>query len=158
MPVTFTKAKLPFGWLGNMTRYPLNFEGQQWHTAEALFQALRFQDLQVREAIRVERSPMRAKMIAHAHADQMTVEPASAADLANMELVLRLKLAQHPKLQQALLETCDQQIIEDVTRRTGSGRHAFWGMALRSGEWVGENALGKIWMKLREELKASDKR
>ena len=29
----------------------------------------------------------------------------------------------------------------------------FWGAVLKDGEWMGENLLGKLWMKLREELK-----
>jgi predicted ATP-grasp superfamily ATP-dependent carboligase len=42
MPITFTKTSLPFGWLGNMAPYPIEYLEKTWRTAEALFQALRF--------------------------------------------------------------------------------------------------------------------
>jgi predicted NAD-dependent protein-ADP-ribosyltransferase YbiA (DUF1768 family) len=153
MPITFTSVDLPFGWLGNMSRHALKYKRKTWRSAEALFQALRFKNAKIREAIREQKSPMWAKFTAKGHADKMTVVPESAQDLANMELVLRLKLKQHPDLKDALLATGHETIIEDVSNRPAGGRHAFWGMALVGGEWKGDNALGKLWMKLREELR-----
>ena len=41
MPITFTEVDLPFGWLGNMVRFPVKYGGKWWKTTEALFQALR---------------------------------------------------------------------------------------------------------------------
>jgi predicted NAD-dependent protein-ADP-ribosyltransferase YbiA (DUF1768 family) len=151
MPITFTKSKLPYGWLGCMSAFPLEYNNQTWKTAEALFQALRFDDESIREQIRNERSPMGAKIKAKQHAEWMTVEPASEQDLQNMEMVLRLKIQQHPQLATELKNTGTETIIEDVTNRP-NGRHVFWGMALKDGEWKGENTLGKIWMKIREGL------
>jgi predicted NAD-dependent protein-ADP-ribosyltransferase YbiA (DUF1768 family) len=68
-----------------------------------------------------------------------------------MEAVLRLKLGQHPDLKGQLLATRDEEIIEDCTSRP-RGNALLWGAALRDGAWVGENRLGRLWMKLREEL------
>ena len=42
--ISFTKVSLPFGWLGNMSPFPILYEGKEWKTTEALFQALRFDD------------------------------------------------------------------------------------------------------------------
>jgi predicted NAD-dependent protein-ADP-ribosyltransferase YbiA (DUF1768 family) len=71
-----------------------------------------------------------------------------------MELVLWLKLEQHPDLEEKLLGTGESQIVEDCSRRPhGSG--LFWGAALQDVRWVGENRLGKLWMKLREELRSA---
>ena len=62
--IAFTKVKLPFGWLGNMSPHPIIFWDKEWRTAEALFQAGRFvTDDPIREEIRAEASPMSAKMI-----------------------------------------------------------------------------------------------
>jgi ribA/ribD-fused uncharacterized protein len=153
MSVTFTKVKKPHGWLGNMAPFPVHYLGLEWRTTEALFQALRFDDPAIREEIRAQRSPMAAKMAARRHPERMVVVPGSPRDLESMELCLRLKLEQHPHLQEELLRTGDEIIIEDVTRRSTAGRHLFWGMALRDGEWVGENHLGRLWMRLRAELR-----
>lgn len=80
----------------------------------------------------------------------MVVEPCSAQDVANMEMVLRLKLRCHPDLARQLDATGDAQIVEDATSRA-RGRNLFWGAAWKDGEWVGENLLGVLWMRLRDE-------
>jgi predicted NAD-dependent protein-ADP-ribosyltransferase YbiA (DUF1768 family) len=124
----------------------------EWPSAEALFQAMRFADPLIREEIRQQRSGMGAKIVAKKNADKMVVTPLSLLDLKNMEYVLRLKLEQHTELKELLKATGDEVIVEDVTRRSSPGRHTFWGMALKDGEWQGENTLGKMWMLLRFEL------
>ncbi|MHC2069773.1 NADAR family protein [Bremerella sp. T1] len=149
--ILIRKVKDEYGWLGNMSPFPVLYEGKKYRTTEALFQALRFDDEKIIESIREQKSPMAAKMIAKKHKDRMVVEPLSRDDLDNMRLVLRLKLLQHPKLRTFLLATGDQEIVEDCTKRPrGSG--LFWGAANRDGEWVGENWLGRLWIKLRTEL------
>lgn len=151
MPITFTKVKLTHGWLGNMAPFGMLHDDKLWFSAEALFQALRFNNNSIKEEIRAAKSPMTAKMIAKREKANMVVVPQSEQDLANMEMVLRLKLKQHLPLKQLLLATGDEVIIEDCTNRpTGSG--PFWGAVLTDGEWVGENTLGKLWMKIRAEV------
>jgi len=149
--IPFTKVALPFGWLGNMAPYPVTYAGKAWRTTEALFQALRFEDESVREAIREKKSPMAAKMVAKARKSQMVVEPMGPADLDNMRLVLRLKLQAHPALKRELLATGGAQIVEDCSRRPHGSVH-FWGAALQEGQWVGKNWLGRLWMGLRDSL------
>jgi ribA/ribD-fused uncharacterized protein len=156
MAISFTKVALPHGWLGNMAPSPVQYDGKRWKTTEALFQALRFRDDAVKEAIRDQRSPMSVKMLARRHLKRgaNVVVPRSEQDLANMEMVLRLKLEQHQELRQKLLDIGDETIIEDCTNRPG-GSGKFWGATFKDGQWVGENWLGKLWMKLRQELRES---
>ena len=149
--IRFTKVALPYGWLGNMSPFPLEFGGKQWRTSEALFQALRFKDQAIQELIREEKSPMGAKFIMKAHKEHMTIEPHSKKDVMNMKMCLKLKLQQHPSLVEELINTGDKIIIEDVTARGDKGGNLFWGAMLVDGEWVGENTLGKLWMDLRKE-------
>ncbi len=150
--ILIRKVKEEFGWLGNMSPHPVEFEGKTYRTTEALFQALRFDDAVIVEAIQEQKSPMAAKMKAKKYRSRMVVEPLSDTDLDNMRLVLRLKIEQHPKLRNDLLATGDQEIVEDCTKRPrGSG--LFWGAALQNEKWVGENWLGWLWMELRDELR-----
>ena len=149
--IGFTKVALPYGWLGNMSPFPLEFGGKQWRTSEALFQALRFKDQAIQELIREEKSPMGAKFIMKAHKEHMTIEPHSKKDVMNMKMCLKLKLRQHPSLVEELINTGDKIIIEDVTARGDNGGNLFWGAMLVDGEWVGDNTLGKLWMDLRKE-------
>lgn len=150
--ILIRKVKDEFGWLGNMSPYPVKHNGMTYRTTEALFQALRFDDEEIKEAIREQKSPMAAKMKAKKNKDRMVVVPLSGEDLEIMRLVLRLKLLQHPILRDDLLATADEEIVEDCTKRS-SGSGLFWGAALRNGEWIGENWLGLLWMELRNELK-----
>jgi ribA/ribD-fused uncharacterized protein len=156
MPIAFNKTRSPFGWLGNMSRHAIRHAGRVWPTAEHLFQALRFEDEAVREAVRAEPNPFRAKLLAKAESVRMAVSPCSENDVSNMQLVLRLKMEQHPELQERLLQTGHEEIIEDCTGRV-RGNALFWGAARKDGSWAGENRLGRLWMKLREELVAASR-
>mgnify|MGYP002520092451 CR=1 FL=1 len=60
-----------------------------------------------------------------------------------MEDLLRLKLEQNPYVKKKLLQTGDYLIVED------SPKDDFWGWGPNRD---GNNQLGKLWMKLREEL------
>lgn len=150
--IAFTKSKLPYGWMGNMSPYPVSFMGKNWRTTEALFQALRFDDESIQELIRAEKSPMGAKLKAKSMADKMTVAQLSVQDIKNMELCVRLKIEQYPKLKQQLIDTGEAYIYEDVTKRGDKGSNLTWGAMLINETWIGENTLGEIWMKVRSEL------
>ena len=153
MTIIIGKVKDEGGCWGNMAPFPVIRNGIRWLTTEALFQAMRFFDAEIQEEIRGEKSPMGAKMKAKKHKQHMVVEPLSEDDLKHMRLCLRLKIDQHPELKQMLLDSGDEFIVEDCTKRQrGSG--LFWGAALIGEEWVGKNWLGKLWMELRTELMA----
>lgn len=152
--ISFTKVRLPYGWLGNMSPFPINFAGKEWCTTEALFQAMRFNDPEIQEEIRSQKSPMAAKLVAKGKVEKMVVKQLSEQDLDNMMTCIKLKVEQHPELKQQLLETGNARIIEDVTNRGRKGSNLFWGALLNeNGEWEGTNALGELWMILREELR-----
>jgi len=152
--ISFTKTELPYGWLGNMFAAPITYQCQIWLTSEALFQALRFEDVTIREMIRNNKSPMGAKMVAKPKEVKMkrVVEPMSEEDIDNMRLCLRLKFDQHSELREKLLKTGDHIIFEDVSARHGA-RHKFWGAVLTDNGLDGQNMLGKLLMELREELR-----
>ena len=150
--ISFTKVKLPYGWLGNMSPYPVQYDGVWWLTAEALFQALRFPpDSPVRKIIHGQKAPMAAKMLARKHRAERTVEPLSEQDFANMRLCLQLKAKAHRTIREQLMATGDKILVEDVSSRPR--KNDPWGMKLVGGTWKGENLLGNIWMELRAELK-----
>lgn len=153
--ISFNKNNDPYGWLSNMSPFPVEYEGKTWPTTEHLFQALRFKDQAIREQIRMNRSPMGAKFCARHHITNMVVVPTTEEDMANMRKVLRLKVDQHPGLLTQLLAT-DGRIVEDCTTRP-KGTATFWGAVLVNGEWFGQNVLGKMWMEIRDEAKAAKK-
>ena len=155
--ISFTKTELPYGWLGNMFAAPITYQGQIWRTCEALFQALRFEDVTIREMIRNEKSPMAAKMVAKRkeYMTKRVVEPMSMEDIDNMMLCLRIKFDQHRGLRDKLLKTKDNIIFEDVSARNRA-RHKFWGTVKTDRKLDGNNMLGKLLMELRVEIKNED--
>lgn len=151
--ITIRKNKDPYGWMSNMSPYPINFGGDIYKTTEALFQALRFDDKAIQEAIRLENNPMAAKGVMCNNHDKMVIKKHSEMDVINMRQCLLLKLIQHPKLLNELLNTGDNLIVEDVTSRGDKNGNLFWGAMLVNDEWVGKNTLGKLWMELRDKYK-----
>ncbi len=150
MPViSFSSVNLPWGFLGNMSPYPILYDGKEWRTSEALFQALRFNDEELRELIRDQKSPMAAKMIAKKHRDKMMVIPMSHEDINLMRFVLKLKFDSHPIIKDKLLNSGEYTIIEDIGNRRGE-RHLFWGMHKAGDTWIGTNTMGKLLMELRD--------
>jgi ribA/ribD-fused uncharacterized protein len=150
--IEFTKVDLPYGWLGNMYASPIQFEGKEWLTTEALFQALRYDSEEIREAIRKEKSPMGAKMKAKSFKSQMRVVPMGEEDVDNMKKVVRMKFKQYTILKSKLIITGEHILVENIGNRNGE-RHLFWGMKKVNGEWIGNNMMGKILMEIREEMK-----
>jgi len=65
--------------------------------------------------------------------------------VAVVEEILRAKVVQHPEAQEALRKSGNEDIVED------SPTDYFWG---EGADGSGQNMLGKIWMKLRDETQA----
>ena len=149
--IGFTKVALPYGWLGNMSPHPIFWGGRTWKTSEALFQAMRFSDEEVKDLICAEKSPMGAKFRAKANKEKYAISPLSEEDFKNMDLCIKLKLDNHPELRDLLKATGDAILFEDVSSRA-RGNNLVWGAILKDGELIGENRLGEIWMKFRASL------
>lgn len=146
MVINFTASRLPYGWMGNMSPFPIKFGDDTYRTTEALFQALRFSDNDIKALIREEKSPMGVKLVAKARVLEMTIVRLSNTDVLNMRMCITLKLQQHLQLVVELLATGDKPIYEDVTKRGDKGSNLFWGAMLVDGEWIGKNVVGNIWM------------
>lgn len=144
--VSFRRNKDKFGAFGNMYPTPIMFDGVEWRTTEALFQALRFSPSHpAREEIRNQPSPIIAKRVAKEQEGAMHIQQKSSKDLDNMLFVLILKAAQHNWVWHLLKSTGTKLIIEDV----GSRKDRFWGAAFVNGKWEGGNYLGECWMALK---------
>lgn len=149
--IWFKKVAEEFGWMGNMAPYPIKFDGKVWLTSEALFQSMRYDDDSVKEMIRVEKSPMGAKMKSKKYKGQMVVVPMSELDVENMRKCVKMKFDQHPQLKKALIQTGMSPIYENIGNRNGE-RHTFWGVKkLSENAADGNNMMGRILMDLRDE-------
>ena len=130
--------------LDNFASFGLIYEGTRFHTVEHAYQAYKFKDtsLEVFNEIVNCLSADEARRIAHRNEDKV-VSNWNSIKVELMEKFLRAKLEQNPQVKKKLLETKNYLICED------NPIDSFWGIG---EDKKGRNELGKIWMKLREEL------
>ena len=131
--------------LDNFSSFAIMYNGESYPTIEHAYQAGKFakHHPKIAAQIRVAISAYESKKIAERNANKKDPE-FDNFKVALMEELLRLKLAQHPYVKTKLLETGDYPICEDSPKDT------FWGIG---ADKKGRNELGKLWMKLREELR-----
>lgn len=119
-------------------------------TSEELYQACRFPySVEVQKLIIEQKSPMTAKMKSKPFRSQ-TRHDWEKVKVTIMRWCLRVKLACNwVKFRELLLATGDKPIVED------SHRDRFWGAVAQDNETLsGVNAIGRLLMELREELKS----
>ena len=116
-------------------------------TAEHAYQAAKFTDINVIMAIMLAPSAHEAKQIAKEHAHLKRADW-NEVKIPVMEEILRAKLSQHAYVRETLEKTGKIMIVEN------SPTDSFWG---RGPDWKGQNHLGKIWMRLRKQMRVSGK-
>lgn len=133
--------------LSNFSSFQVDWRGRRWPTSEHAYQAAHFFDTAPKfvEIIFKLRSAHDAYKFAKANADKA---PANWENIkvGIMEDICRHKLRQNEYVRQKLLETGDLPLVED------SEKDACWGWG---PSYDGRNELGKIWMRLRDELNGS---
>jgi hypothetical protein len=140
MPIKFYTPK--FYIFNNFSAHAIEFGGKLYPTCEHAYQAAKCTDSKGQEAIRNARSPLEAKRLANETYGAARDPDWGNKKVAVVEEILRAKLAQHPEAQEALKESGHEDIVED------SPTDYFWG---EGADGSGQNMLGKLWMKLRDE-------
>lgn len=125
----------------NFSSFAVYIWNRLWMTSEHAYQAAKFDNEEIRTEIRSARSAHDAKQIAKRHKADCRPDW-DAMKVSVMEDILRAKLDQHEFIQNMLDKSGSRTIIEN------SPRDSFWGWG--PGK-VGQNNLGKLWMKLRDE-------
>ncbi len=129
----------------NFSSFGFIYRGIKYPTVEHAYQAMKFVDTAPEIAMQITEclSADQAKRIAFANQDKQRKDW-KVVNVSIMEELLIAKLEQNPYVKQKLLETKDYIICED------SPKDDFWGIGPNRD---GRNELGKLWMKLRNELK-----
>jgi ribA/ribD-fused uncharacterized protein len=146
MTGAITSFRGDYDFLSNFYPSEVEMEGATYPTVEHAFQAAKTFDEAQRLAIRNAKSASAAKQMGRKlkrRTDWFDVS------LLVMESLVRQKFTQYDELRARLLLTGDIHLIEG-----NSWNDKFYGAIWDSkkSEWVGENHLGKILMKVREEL------
>ncbi len=140
--INFYRARGPNGFLSNLYKKPVIFEDREFSCSEYAYQYGKIKDLEVREWAMLCPKPHILAGLAHSLLSWDIVKDWSKIRFDRMLKVLRAKFSD-PELKERLLNTGDSILIEN------SKTDGIWGIG-KSGK--GKNMLGKLLMKVREEL------
>ena len=138
-PDTITRFKGEYDYLSN--RYPCRivWEGLEYRSAEAAFQASKCKDEKERKVFAgcsTDKAVLKGKEL----------KPYAGwedAQISIMESILQAKFEQNPALMRKLVETGSRVLLNGNNKQ-----ETFWSINLYS--WIGENHLGRILMNIRD--------
>lgn len=140
--INFYSRQGPHFNFSNFARWQIYVDGKFWKTSEHYYQAMKFLEEDIQEAVRVTATP--AKSAAMGRDRSLPLRHDWEAVKEEMMLkALRAKFTQHKTLKDELIETDDAILVE----HTKNDR--YWG---DGGDGTGKNRLGHLLMKVREEL------
>lgn len=129
----------PYSFLSNFYKSDIIYDGIRYNSAEAAFQAQKSLDLSEREEISLL-TPLKAKKAGR----HITLrEDWDEVKLDIMYKICLSKFTQNEDMRQLLISTCGEELIEG-----NDWGDSFWGTV----DGHGENHLGKILMRIRDEL------
>lgn len=140
------KFRGQYNFLSNFYSAPIEYEGLKFSCTEVAYMFFKVGDKTIKEKIYLSQDPKEAKRLGKAKPRKDWDE----IKLSLMEDLIRCKFTQNENLKKKLLETGNQEIQEG-----NWWKDTFWGVDENTK--VGENHLGKIIMKIREELKNVNK-
>jgi ribA/ribD-fused uncharacterized protein len=130
----------------NFSPHAIVYGGILYPTAEHVFHAAKFTDEKIKEQIRNAKSPLEAYALGQANKTQRL----SNWDEVKVDILYQIvkeKVKQHEDVRNALLATADDEIVEE------NPNDSFWG---NGKDGNGENQMGKILMRIREEIKSNN--
>ena len=141
--IKFYSVNARYGEFSNFANYPIRIKGKTWRTTEHYFQAQKFAGTKYETQIRKIKKPMEAAIAGRDKRKPLRRDWESVKDSIMYE-ALRAKFTQHTTLRELLINTGNAKIIEHTTN------DSYWG---DGGNGKGKNKLGKLLMRLREELR-----
>lgn len=140
-----TEFQGEYRWLSNFWYCPVRIDGVDFPSSENAYQAMKFPKIMWHRFQHI--SPAAAKKMAHRLNMNKPYDPEwQKKHLENMEIVTRAKYAQNADLEIRLLQTGDA-----ILQEGNYWNDTFWGVC----RGIGQNNLGKLLMKIREELRRS---
>lgn len=141
-PDSINRFKDEYDFLSN--RYPCRilWEGLEYRSAEAAFQASKCKDEKERKVFAgcsTDKAVLKGK-------DLIPYAGWEDAQISIMESILQAKFEQNTSLMRKLLETGNRVLLNGNNKQK-----LFWGIDLYS--WIGENHLGRILMNIRDKEK-----
>ncbi|MGF1601504.1 MAG: NADAR family protein [Thermosynechococcaceae cyanobacterium] len=146
MPLFFYKVSDPYGCFSNFSPHPVYLDGYTWPTSEHFYQAQKYHGTDHSElCIKIRAAPTAE---AAAALGRGAIAPVRTdweqVKTQIMYKVVKEKFSRHGDIRAILLSTGDSLIVEN------SPTDSYWGCG---PDQKGHNQLGKILMRVRQELR-----
>lgn len=146
MSIYFYKVAEPYGCFSNFSYHGFQVDGKFWRTSEHYFQAQKFVGTLYEEEIRNVDTAIQAAKMGRDRKRPLRKDWEEVKDDIMRKAVLN-KFMQNEDIKKVLLETKEQEIIEQTTT------DYYWGCG---DDGTGKNMLGKILMEVRESLNGGE--
>lgn len=141
--IKFYSTRGKYGCFSNFSKHPVNIDGKRYLTSEHYYQAMKFLDEPTQELIRKQKSAWDAAQTGRIETLPLREDWTDVMDDMMLK-ALFYKFHQNAEAADVLLSTGNAEIIED------SPTDYYWGCGK---DGTGKNMLGKLLMKIRDELK-----
>lgn len=145
MTIYFYSTREEYGCFSNFSPHGFELDRLYWHTSEHYFQAQKFVGTIHAEQIRLVKTPKDAAKMGRERTRPLRQDWEQVKDNIMRSAVLR-KFTTHADIREILLDTANQEIIEN------SPIDFYWGCG---SDGSGKNMLGIILMEVREILRHS---
>jgi ribA/ribD-fused uncharacterized protein len=143
MAIYFYSTRDKYGEFSNFAKYGVDLDGFWWKTVEHYFQAQKFEDSEYCEKIRNAPDPKTAAVWGRSRKIPLRPDWEAVKDSIMKKAVLK-KFQLHDNIREILLDTGDQEIVEN------SPTDYYWGCGK---DRTGKNKLGQILQEVREILR-----
>src|SRR5512135_1081500 len=141
MAIKFYRTRDPYGFLGNYYKARTFIYGRWWDWNEQPYQSAKTFVQSEKDEIWAAKKANDSRLLGQ----KVTMRPDwDQVKRQVMKECCMAKFLQHPELRKQLMETGDEELIED------SPVDWYWGCG---ADGTGQNVLGQILMEIREELK-----
>jgi ribA/ribD-fused uncharacterized protein len=140
--IEFYRVQDEYGFLSNFYPSIFTLDGKVWPTSEHYFQAMKFVGTEYETKIRTAKSPMEAANMGRDRRFPLRKDW-NAVRVSVMTNSVLAKFSQNDGLKEQLIKTDNRYLIEKTAE------DYFWGCGI---DGSGENMLGKILMKVRDDL------
>ena len=143
MAIYFYKQYGELGYLANYSSHGFELDGKYWPTVEHYYQAQKFDDEELKEKIRLAETPKLASAIGRDRNNKLRDNWEDVKRDIMLVGVLA-KFRNHPDILQKLIDTGEEEIIENTDI------DYYWGCGEKK---TGRNEFGKILVKARTILR-----
>lgn len=146
MTIKFYHEYDPYGCFSNFSAHGIELDGKYWKTSEHYYQAQKVVGTPYEDRIREAPTPDRAAELGRSDDAPLRDDWIEAKDDVMRRVVLK-KFQTHADIRDTLLQTRDEQLVED------SPVDYYWGCGK---DGTGKNMLGIVLMEVRDQLRQSD--